>query len=518
MRKWKAIIMISVLVFLTAGTTAYGAGRTVLYNGYERFDSDLDFCAQTEDVSGSGWQWKAANKQLILNGAKLYGMKSGLVLQDDTEIVLVDGTQNTIIRREGLFTDKAIYACGDMTISGNGQLDIYSDGYGIGASDGECVIESGNINIVSFWSGIECPNYVQNGGVVHLNSLDDASKSIDVESLQMNTGELDIESNAGGILTNRLTMNDGIMHIAAIGDGILILEGDCLINNGSISITGNDDYGIFRGVHLYKGSRFIMHDGELEITAIQCDDKASAINFALGGVLGENENNKKIRIDGGKLKLSGSYAMKLEIWNGATPEKRKSNTLLPEELIDIDPKLLAVDGLQVGGLVQSGYNESGKFWESYYYGLIKEGELVSNAVLGVEQEIVQSAGLDGFYVNGRKITLTTANAGSVYIDENGRTIVPLRTITEAMGCTAKWDEADQSITITDGKDVTAVFYLNQKTYWVNGEERQMDTTAVSLPPGRTHVPLRFVAESLGAQVEMSSEADGTAKIMITTGK
>lgn len=46
----------------------------------------------------------------------------------------------------------------------------------------------------------------------------------------------------------------------------------------------------------------------------------------------------------------------------------------------------------------------------------------------------------------------------------------------------------------------------------------MDTTAVSLPPGRTHVPLRFVAERWGAQVEMSSEADGTARIMITTGK
>ena len=36
----------------------------------------------------------------------------------------------------------------------------------------------------------------------------------------------------------------------------------------------------------------------------------------------------------------------------------------------------------------------------------------------------------------------------------------------------------------------------------------MDTTAVSLPPGRTHVPLRYVAESLGATVNASATAEG----------
>ena len=44
----------------------------------------------------------------------------------------------------------------------------------------------------------------------------------------------------------------------------------------------------------------------------------------------------------------------------------------------------------------------------------------------------------------------------------------------------------------------------------------MDTIAVFLPPGSSYLPLRFVAESLGAQGEMTSKTDGTAKTMIMT--
>lgn len=122
------------------------------------------------------------------------------------------------------------------------------------------------------------------------------------------------------------------------------------------------------------------------------------------------------------------------------------------------------------------------------------------------------------YVNGQAMAIDPANDGSVYIDENGRTIVPLRALAGALGITVEWDSEKQTITIPNGPKGTVVFTIGSKEYSIDGAVKNMDTTAISLPPGRTHVPLRFVAESLGAQVEMRSEADGTAKIIITTNK
>ena len=122
------------------------------------------------------------------------------------------------------------------------------------------------------------------------------------------------------------------------------------------------------------------------------------------------------------------------------------------------------------------------------------------------------------YVNGQAMAIDPANDGSIYIDENGRTIVPLRTLAGALGIVVEWDSEKQSITIPNGPKGTVVFTIGSKEYSMDGTVKTMDTIAVSLPPGRSHVPLRFVAESLGAQVEMRSEAGGTARIMITTGK
>lgn len=111
------------------------------------------------------------------------------------------------------------------------------------------------------------------------------------------------------------------------------------------------------------------------------------------------------------------------------------------------------------------------------------------------------------YVNDKQMQIGS-DEGKIYIDENSRTMVPLRTLAEAMNFVVKWNAADKSITIENGPKGTVVFYLDSPNYTINGDAHQMDTTAVSLPPGRTHVPLRYVAESLGATVNASATAEG----------
>ena len=91
--------------------------------------------------------------------------------------------------------------------------------------------------------------------------------------------------------------------------------------------------------------------------------------------------------------------------------------------------------------------------------------------------------------------------GYAYVDENGRTMVPLRALAEAMGLTVTWDSSAQTITLEGGTRGTVVFTMGEMGYTVGGVGYEMDTTPVAVAPGRTHVPVRFVAESAGGRVD-----------------
>lgn len=84
-------------------------------------------------------------------------------------------------------------------------------------------------------------------------------------------------------------------------------------------------------------------------------------------------------------------------------------------------------------------------------------------------------------------------------DANGeRTLVPIRFMSEALGYTVSWNDVDQIVTIQkDG--VTISMTIGSNVYTVNGIEKTMDTAA-ELSNDRTFVPIRFVAEALGANV------------------
>lgn len=82
--------------------------------------------------------------------------------------------------------------------------------------------------------------------------------------------------------------------------------------------------------------------------------------------------------------------------------------------------------------------------------------------------------------------------------ENGRTLVPLRPLAEALGFQVAYDPATQGITLSAGQD-TIQLWVNSNRVIVNGQEKSIDVPAKALG-GRTFVPVRFVAENLGAQV------------------
>lgn len=81
---------------------------------------------------------------------------------------------------------------------------------------------------------------------------------------------------------------------------------------------------------------------------------------------------------------------------------------------------------------------------------------------------------------------------------SGRTLVPLRAIFEAIGATVEWEQTTKTITgIQEGKVI--ILQLDNKIATVNGKEIELDVPAKSIN-GSTLVPVRFIAESLGAEV------------------
>lgn len=79
-----------------------------------------------------------------------------------------------------------------------------------------------------------------------------------------------------------------------------------------------------------------------------------------------------------------------------------------------------------------------------------------------------------------------------------RTLIHIRPISESFGSAAKWNQEEQSVTIT--KEGTTVYCkIGAKTALVDGREVKLDTPP-RLIAGRTVVPLRFVMEALGLDV------------------
>jgi hypothetical protein len=113
--------------------------------------------------------------------------------------------------------------------------------------------------------------------------------------------------------------------------------------------------------------------------------------------------------------------------------------------------------------------------------------------------LVLRVGLPTMKVGSSSIVL---DAPPVIIE--GRTLVPIRAVIESLGGTVGWDAGSRTAAISlDGTEVKLV--IGKSSALVNGKSTPIDSTNPKVVPqvlnGRTMLPLRFVAESLGADVQ-----------------
>lgn len=113
-----------------------------------------------------------------------------------------------------------------------------------------------------------------------------------------------------------------------------------------------------------------------------------------------------------------------------------------------------------------------------------------------DKEIIQNyyIGQSYYYINAKKFKMDVAP-----IIQNGRTFLPVRYVAEGLGAESiKWIPEEKKIRVVYKKKVVEMI-LNNKVAMVDGQLKQIDE-APFIDNGRTLVPLRFLGESLGCEV------------------
>jgi len=102
------------------------------------------------------------------------------------------------------------------------------------------------------------------------------------------------------------------------------------------------------------------------------------------------------------------------------------------------------------------------------------------------------------YVLGEESAIDKENKDVVPFIENGRTLVPVRFISESFGATVGWDDSTRTVSVdASGKKISMV--LGESKMTVDGKEVILDAPANSYN-GRTFIPLRAMVEAIGKKV------------------
>jgi len=108
------------------------------------------------------------------------------------------------------------------------------------------------------------------------------------------------------------------------------------------------------------------------------------------------------------------------------------------------------------------------------------------------------------YVQGQLISIPDQKP---FLEKkSGRTYVPIRFVSEALGAKVDWLKGEQKIVITDGSKSISLTIGSTKVV-VGGKAQTIDAPA-KLMNGRTMVPLRFISQVLGQEVNWVAGKNG----------
>ncbi|MNW53312.1 hypothetical protein D3C74_308700 [compost metagenome] len=127
----------------------------------------------------------------------------------------------------------------------------------------------------------------------------------------------------------------------------------------------------------------------------------------------------------------------------------------------------------------------------------EEKSKVNGAIMKIDDPVVYLASYstyEGIYLDDNSTSP---------ISKNGRTYIPASPLIQRLGGTVQWNGADKSITVTlDGN--TVILKLNSSIAKINNEAKTVSAAPI-IHKGKTMIPIRVVSEAFGLGIEWDSQ-------------
>jgi hypothetical protein len=192
---------------------------------------------------------------------------------------------------------------------------------------------------------------------------------------------------------------------------------------------------------------------------------------------------------------------KMIILSASTGEIIKETELLASRMVIADGRIITTVGKDV----------------VCYKPYEKNDTTPGNGNVHQEEPQIKDETILKFKIGNTQYTVNSDNksmdvAPDVY---SGRTMLPARYVLEPLGGQTSWDGTQRKVRCTLG-NITVDMWIGGPIAVINGEEKQIDEENTEVVPaikkGRTMVPMRFLAESIGCEVEWFRD---TKEIILT---
>jgi hypothetical protein len=116
------------------------------------------------------------------------------------------------------------------------------------------------------------------------------------------------------------------------------------------------------------------------------------------------------------------------------------------------------------------------------------------------------------FADGQQVDFATYGATPVITD--GRTMLPVRAMMNALNAQISWDPSNQTATVTAPNGTTIQMTVGSNQMIVNGQAVTLDV-APYIDNGRMLLPLRAIAEATGMNVDWLAQSD---MVVMTSGQ
>ena len=338
------------------------------------------------------------------------------------------------------------------------------------------------------------------------------------------TGDLVVKAGGTAGLSGELTVAKIVSPVKAeaasapeVKIGSVFEAGDVTITEVAAGAIKDNEWLI---LDLPQGVRFVSAP-KVEVTEGDLKIDEDSVKTQKDGE--EDDNQVAVYIDSesataSKIKVSGmKYIVDRTVPEGDIAFKVKGDAVIevnnPDEVEDyygtITSGVVKVDGIHAFDVETSGSDAKKVFPKSTTAAKTVSAKVVTPASGGYTGTAAFVIGQTTYKMNEKEMTMDVAP----YI-KGDRTFLPVRYVANALGVADSnimWNDADQSVIIIKGERVIKMV-IGSNEMLINGTSFTMDVAPEIVDPGRTMLPLRFVAQALGADVQWD-EATQTATVV-----